>query len=99
MFAMIGSVLKYTFLVVVVLVLSHIVEVKGVSVSQHVLNGMHWVSGYSPTSQANRITASLSKTMEAHVRELDKIGDSSDVTPADQQALNKVIVNSQFKKR
>jgi hypothetical protein len=99
MFAMIGSVIKYSVLVVVILVLSHIVEVKGVSVSQHVLNGMHWVSGYHPSVQANRITADFSKTMQNRVKELDKIGDSTnEVTPTDQQALNKVIENSQFKK-
>ena len=99
MFAMIGSVIKYSVLVVVILVLSHIVEVKGVSVSQHVLNTMHWVSGGSPTIQANRITAEFSKTMQNRVKELDKIGENpNEVPPADQQALNKVIENSQFKK-
>jgi hypothetical protein len=97
MFSLIGSILKYSLLVLTVLVLSHIVEIQGVTVSQHVLNGMHWVSGYNPKTQADKITADFSKTMQNRVDQLNKI--DSEVSPADQQALNKVIENSQFKKK
>ena len=100
MFNLIGGIFKYSLLVLTVLVLSHVVEVQGVTISQHVLNGMHWVSGYSPKMQANRITAGISESMQKHVEELNKIDTNpGEVSPADQQALNKVIENSQFKKK
>ena len=97
MFNLIGSIIKYSLLVLTVLVLSHVVEVQGVTISQHVLNGMHWVSGYSPKIQADRITAGITQSMQKHVDALNKIDTNPEVSHADQAALNKVIENSQFK--
>jgi hypothetical protein len=92
-FKLIGAVFKYTSLVLVVLVLSHIIQIQGVTVSQHVLNTMNFVTGYSPKSQADRITASFTKTMEKHISDLNKI--DAEVTTDDQKALNHVIENSE----
>ena len=95
MFSVIGAVFKYTSLVLVVLVLSHIVQIQGVTISQHVLNSMNYVSGYSPKAQASRITASFTNTMEKHLNEINKV--DPEVTSADQKALNHVIENAQKK--
>jgi hypothetical protein len=98
MFKLIGGIFKYTLLVLTVLVLSHVVEVQGVTISRHVLHAMHGVSGFSPKQQANRITADISNQMQKHVEELNQI-DTNGENTADQAALNKVIENSQFKRR
>ncbi len=44
----IRAIFKWTLLVLVILALSHMVEIRGVSVSQHVLNALHWVGGFLP---------------------------------------------------
>jgi hypothetical protein len=97
MINLIGNILKYSLLVLVIIILSHIIEIKGVTVSQHVLNGMHSVSGYDPKSQAERLTSDITKTMQKHVDDINKAG--SDVAPADQKALNQVIENSEKQRR
>ena len=97
MISVIGGIFKYSLLVVTVLVLSHIVEVKGVTISQHVLNAMHGVSGYNPKIQADRITASFTKTMQSRVSELNRI--DAEISSDDQKALNHVIETSQQKRR
>jgi hypothetical protein len=100
MFSLIGSIFKYSLLVLTVLVLSHVVQIQGVTISQHVLNGMHAVSGYSPKIEADRITAGISQSMQKHVDQVNQINTGAgEVSPADQQALNKVIENSQFKRK
>jgi ABC-type phosphate/phosphonate transport system substrate-binding protein len=97
MFSLIGAVFKYSFLVLVVLVLSHIVEVQGVTISQHVLNGMHAISGYTPKAQAEKITSSFTKTMQERMKDLNKL--DNEVSPEDQKALNRVIESSAHQKR
>ena len=67
-----------------ILVLSHVIEVKGVSVSIHVLHFMNGASLLNPKAQADKITAEFSKTMQTRVNESNQI--------------NKVIEASQRKK-
>ena len=99
MFELIGGIFKYTLLTLAILVLSHIIEVQGVTISQHVLKTMHWVSGYSPKIEANRITADISRSMQVHVNELNNIRVDSEVSSADERALNHVIEGSQARKK
>ena len=100
MFKLIGAIFKYSFLVLAILVLSHVIEIQGVTVSQHVLNGMHMLSGYNPKTKATQITTDYSKIMEAHIKELNSIDTGgAEASLEDQKALNKVIENSQFKKK
>ena len=96
MLKLIGSIFKYSLLVLAILALSHIVEVKGVSVSQHVLNGMKFITGFSPSRQINQITESYSNTMKTHFEEIQKA--DPEINPDDQKALNRVIEQAQNKK-
>ena len=96
MFHLIGGIFKYTFLVLTVLILSHVIEIKGVTISQHVLNAMHFVSGYGPRAQIDHITSDFTMTMQKRVNDLNKI--DNEVTPEDQKALNHVIENSQSRR-
>ena len=84
MFSFIGGVFKYTGLVLLILILSHVIEVKGVSVSNHVLHFMNGASLLNPKAQADKVTAEFSKTMQTRVNALNQI--------------NKVIETSQHKK-
>ena len=96
MFNFIGGVFKYTGLVLLILVLSHVIEVKGVSVSNHVLHFMNGASRLNPKAQADKITAEFSKTMQTRVSDLNQI--DKEISTDDQKALNKVIETSQRKK-
>ena len=93
MFKLIGLIFKSSLLVLVILVLSHIIEIKGVTISQHVLNGMNTFSGYSPQRQAQKITEDYTKTVKLRMNELNKL--DSEVSPDDQKALNQVIQKAQ----
>ncbi len=44
----IRAILKWSLLVLVILALSHIVEIRGVSVSEHVRNALNWISAFLP---------------------------------------------------
>jgi hypothetical protein len=48
MMGTIRAIFKWALLVLVILALSHIVEIRGVSVSRHVLNALQWVNGFLP---------------------------------------------------
>jgi hypothetical protein len=100
MLKLIGSIFKATLLVLVILVLSHIVEIKGVSVSQHVLRGMTSVSGFSPSRQINQITENYSQALKTRVEEIRKIdpGVEPAIEREDQIALSRVIEQSKKRK-
>jgi len=92
MISAIVSVLKYSALVLTILVLSHIIQVKGTTISQHVENGMNWVSGgRSHASITTRVTQQFSSAIhhEAKVEPLD-----SDITHEDKKELDSVIKKS-----
>lgn len=86
----IASFFKYSALVLTILVLSHIIQIKGVTISQHVENGMNWVSGSRSHAGINTITRQFSS---AHLEDAD--GVSAD----DKKELDGVIKHSiQFRK-
>ena len=97
MFSFIGLIFKYSFLVLTVLVLSHIIEIEGVTISQHVLHAMHFVTNNNPKTKVDRITADYSKIMQNRIKEINQIEPDED-SPANQQALNRVIERSEKKK-
>jgi predicted S18 family serine protease len=96
MFKLIGAIFKYSLLVLVILILSHIVEVKGVTISQHVLNAIHFVSGYSPEKQMKKITDGYSTVMKNRMEQLRSV--DSEISKDDQKALNQVIQKSEGRK-
>ena len=79
MLNMIIGIFKYSALVLTVLVLSHIVQVRGTTISQHVENGMNWVSGGRSHASITRVTQEFSSAIH-----LD----------SDQKELNTVIKKS-----
>ena len=93
MFSFLGSVIKWSLLTLTIIVLSHIIEIQGVTISQHVLNGMHMVSGYTPKNPVKTIKEDYVKTMNKRMEDLNKI--DQEVTPEDQKALNQVIQKDQ----
>jgi hypothetical protein len=104
MFNLIASIFKYSLLVLTILVLSHIIEIKGVSISQHVKNAMNWTSGLSPTHEATKVSQEISSAVTSatksvadlknHHEEAVKAMDA-DITPQDQNQLNRVISTSE----
>ena len=63
------------------------------TISQHVLRGMHALTGYNPKAQANRITADITHSLQTHLNQVDEI------TTTDQKELNHLIQKSQVQKR
>ncbi len=96
MFSLIGSIFKYSLLTLTILVLSHIIEIQGVTISQHVLRGMHFISGFSPQNQTIAIKEDFIKSINKRTQDFNKI--DSEVSPDDQKALNQVIQRAQHKK-
>ncbi len=96
MLKLIGSVFKHSLLVLVILVLSHIIEIKGVTISRHVQDGMNTVASFSPSRQINQITDSYSRSMKTHIEEIQKV--DSEINSDDQKALNQVINQAQKQK-
>ena len=91
------SVFKYSALVLTILVLSHIIQVRGTTISQHVENGMNWVSGgRSHASITTRVTQQFSSALhrESKIEPLD-----SDITHDDQKELDTVIKKSSAHRR
>ena len=104
MFSLLSSIFKYSLLVLAIIVLSHIVEIKGVSISQHVKNAMNWTTDVSPLRQAGRVTHELSSAVAAagqSVADIKKHNEQAmkaldaDITPQDQNQLNRVISRSE----
>ncbi len=89
----IGSVLKYSGLVLIVLVLSHIVQIKGVTISQHVENGMNWVSGGRSHANISRVTQQFSSALHREPRE-----DADGISPEDKKELDSVIKRSSHRR-
>lgn len=82
MLSLIGSIFKYSSLVLVVLVLSHIIQIKGTTISRHVENGLNGITQFSPTRTVTRITREMSSA------ELDQVSEK------DERELNQVIQKS-----
>lgn len=101
MFSFLGNVLKYSGLVLLVLVLSHIIQVKGVSISRHVENSMNWISGSSPRAEVTKVTQELSSSVSHAVKNIrspnSKPSNGDSLTEDDQRQLNHLILRSQKK--
>jgi|GEM_PF-1946042 len=96
MIRLIGSLIKYSFLVVAILVLSHIVQIKGVTISQYVDRTLNWITGNNP---AKRFGDSMS-AMRANLKQRNEIlNEAAEVSPDDQRRLDHVIRNAQKKNR
>jgi hypothetical protein len=100
MFALIGNTLKYSGLVLLVLILSHIVEIKGVSISRHVERAMSWFA--STPKEVTRVTQELSSSVHESVssavrsrRPQKEMRLNSEFTVDDQRELNRIIEKNQ----
>jgi hypothetical protein len=93
----IGAILRYSLLVLVILVLSHIIEIKGVSISKHVLNGMHVVSGFAPDKVARQISGDYTKALQERFQSLE--GTEAALSKEDQRELDRLIEKAQRKSK
>jgi hypothetical protein len=93
----IGAILRYSLLVVVILVLSHIVEIKGISISQHVLNGMHVVSGFAPDRMARRLSGDYTRAIQERFKSVE--GSEAGLSKEDQRELDRLIENALRKRK
>jgi hypothetical protein len=86
----IAAVFKYSFLVLTILVLSHVIQIKGTTVSQHVENGMSWVSGgRSHSNFTTRVTQQFSSAVHHDAKE-----DADGISREDKKELDSVIKRS-----
>ncbi len=93
----IASIFKYSAMVLLILVLSHIIQIKGTTISQHVENGMNWVTG-SRHASITRITREFSSANHRDSQN-QTAEDSDGITPSEKNELNGVIRKSiQFRK-
>lgn len=85
------TVFKYSALVLTVLVLSHIIQIRGTTISRHVENGMNFVSGGRSHASITRVTQQFSSALHSgtKVEALD-----SDITHDDKKELDSVIKKS-----
>lgn len=83
MFSLIGSIFKYAFLSVLILVGSHIVQVGNVSISDHVGNALKWA----------KVEATYS------LESVTSISSSSEFSSEDRESLNDTIKNASKKRR
>lgn len=101
MLSIIGSVFKYSVLVVVVLVLSHVVQIRGVSISRHVEHTLDWVGEFSPSKLTRSISSKLS--FQDRVEKIDSTRSSaetssdSEISKADEKQLHRIIRSSKHK--
>jgi hypothetical protein len=98
MFAIIGNILKYSVLALTVIVLSHVIQIRGRTVSQHVEHSMNWIAG--GPREVTRVTQELSSSVVGAFRErtsrVERAPDA-DITASDQKALNRLILRTQKK--
>jgi len=83
-----GNLLKYSGLVLVILVLSHIVEIKGITISQHVENGLNMITGGRHVSHM-KVTQQFSSAQKNIAVE-----DADGLSRNDKNELNRVIENT-----
>ena len=100
MFAFIGNVIKYSAIVIGVIVLSHIIQIKGLTISQHVERGMSWLAG--GPREVTRVTQQFSSGVVNAFRDRDsnnrvERAPDADITSADQRQLDRIIIRTQKK--
>ncbi|MBS1959889.1 MAG: hypothetical protein JST80_10480 [Bdellovibrionales bacterium] len=104
MFALIGQTLKYGALVILVLILSHIIQIRGTTISQHVENTMDWVAGIKPKREITKVTQELSssvnnvirlRTANTRAERGTSASADTDISAGDQRQLNHLIQKTQ----
>jgi cell shape-determining protein MreC len=100
MFALIGNTIKYSSLVLLVLVLSHVIQIRGVSISKHVERTMSWFA--SAPQQVTRVTQEFSSGVSHQMDSVIRLRSSkverdpsSDISPSDQRELKQLIERQQ----
>lgn len=93
MFNAIAAVFKYSVLVLTILVLSHIIQIKGVTVSRHVENGLNWMTGGRTHAQISKISQQFSSAVHHETKE-----NADGISKEDQKQLDSVIFRSSLKK-
>jgi hypothetical protein len=96
MFSFLSAVFKYSAFALIVLVLSHVIEIQGVTVSRHVEKWVKIAGVYHPEKQAKLLTEEYKASLEARMKELHKL--DADISPEDQKALRQIIERSEQKK-
>ncbi len=96
MLSFMSAVFKYTTFAGIVLVLSHVIEIQGVTVSRHIEKLVKIAGVYNPEKQAKLLTEEYKASLEARMKELHKL--DADISPEDQQALKQIIERSEQKK-
>jgi hypothetical protein len=100
MFDTLGTILKYSLLTLVIIVLSHIVEIRGVSISNHVHRAMNSITSFSPTREVSKISRSMSSSItsiKASTSRAPEPVDMPEVTRQDQRELDQVIQKAERK--
>lgn len=96
--AIMGAV-KYTGLVLLILVLSHIIQIKGTTISQHVENGMNWVSGgHSRAGITTRVSQTFSSAIQNRKTTVEP-EDADGISKSDRNELDNVIKRSSGHRR
>jgi hypothetical protein len=95
MFSFLYSIFKYSAFALIVLVLSHVIEVQGVTVSRHIEKWVKIAGVYSPEKQAKLLTDEYKASLDARMKELHKL--DADISPEDQKALRQIIERSEQK--
>lgn len=85
------TVVKYTALVLVVLVLSHIIQIRGTTISRHVEKGLNWFTGGHHASITS-ITQHFSSAIPTNSKNNEK--DDDGITIEDKKELAKIIRKS-----
>ena len=105
MFTLIGKVVKYSAVVLLVLVLSHIIQIRGTTISQHVENALNSIAGMQPKREITRVTQELSSSVSNVIRlrtantHSDRfsapVAGDKDISASDQRQLNHLIQKAQ----
>jgi len=96
MFSFLSTIFKYSAFALIVLVLSHVIEIKGSTVSRHVEKWVKIAGVYNPEKQAKLLTEEYKASLGARMQELQKL--DADISPEDQKALRQIIERSEQKR-
>ena len=96
MFSFLSAIFKYSAFALIVLVFSHVIEIKGMTVSRHVEKWVKIAGVYSPEKQAKVLSEEYKTIMEARMKDLQKL--DADISAEDQKALRQIIERSEQKR-
>jgi hypothetical protein len=96
MFSLLSAIFKYSAFALIVLLLSHVIEIQGTTISRHVEKWIKFAGVYNPEKQAKLLTEEYQASLEARMKELHKL--DADISPEDQRELRQIIERSEQKK-